>query len=145
MPFFSALSVQRLSQAHPQLQRLFMEVIKHHDCKILESVRTREQQALNVAKGVSKTMNSKHVPPDDAEDGWLSLAVDVVPYPFTRWPKKDSPTYVKDLARMYRFGGQVEGIANMLGIPIRWGGDWDGDDDIYDQHFDDLPHFELRQ
>jgi peptidoglycan L-alanyl-D-glutamate endopeptidase CwlK len=144
MPSFGSVSKQRLANAHPQLQRLFNEVVKHYDCKILESTRTREQQVKNVAKGVSKTMNSKHVPPESAPDDWKALAVDVVPYPFTHWPDRESPTYVKDIARMYRFGGQVEAIAKLLDIPIRWGGDWDGDQDLFDQKFDDLPHFELR-
>lgn len=144
MPQFSALSRQQLDTCHPQLQRLFTEVIKHFDCKVLEGKRTREQQALNVAKGVSKTMDSKHVQPEGAPEDWKALAVDVAPSPL-KWPDRNSPTYTKDLARFYRFGGQVEGIAKELGIPLRWGGDWDSDQDLFDQHFDDLPHFELRQ
>lgn len=143
MPRFSSRSLQELETCHGQLQRLFQEVVKHFDCTILEGRRTREQQAKNVAKGVSKTMNSKHVPPDGAPDYWQALAVDVAPYPL-KWPNRQSETYTKDLARFYRFGGQVEGIARSLGIPLRWGGDWDGDQDIFDQHFDDLVHFELR-
>jgi peptidoglycan LD-endopeptidase CwlK len=30
-----------------------------------------------------------------------------------------------------------------MGIEIRWGGDWDGDGDLSDHKFNDLPHFEL--
>jgi peptidoglycan L-alanyl-D-glutamate endopeptidase CwlK len=31
----------------------------------------------------------------------------------------------------------------MIEHHIRWGGDWDGDQDFRDQTFDDLAHFEL--
>lgn len=35
------------------------------------------------------------------------------------------------------------GVATMMGVKIRWGGDWDLDTDLKDNTFDDLPHFEL--
>jgi peptidoglycan L-alanyl-D-glutamate endopeptidase CwlK len=35
------------------------------------------------------------------------------------------------------------GIAAKMGIKIRWGGDWDRDEELHDQTFFDLPHFEL--
>jgi peptidoglycan L-alanyl-D-glutamate endopeptidase CwlK len=35
-------------------------------------------------------------------------------------------------------------VASEEGVNVRWGGDWDGDRDIDDQTFDDLPHFEFR-
>ena len=35
------------------------------------------------------------------------------------------------------------GVADMLGVSIRWGGDWDKDYDEKDERFRDLPHFEL--
>ena len=41
------------------------------------------------------------------------------------------------------FAGVVLSTASQLGIKIRWGGDWDGDFDLKDQSFIDLPHFEL--
>ena len=30
----------------------------------------------------------------------------------------------------------------MMGIKIRWGGDWDSDTQVNDNKFDDLVHFE---
>ena len=38
--------------------------------------------------------------------------------------------------------GLVLGIAAVFGIKIRWGGDWDSDNDLNDQKFMDLAHFE---
>lgn len=62
-----------------------------------------------------------------------SLAVDVAPWPID-WNDKN---------RFYHFAGRVQGIAQMFNIKIRWGGDWDSDNDLKDQNFYDLPHFEL--
>ena len=63
------------------------------------------------------------------------MAVDVCPYPID-WNNKE---------RFYHFAGYVKGIADSMGIKIRWGGDWDGDTVFDDQSFHDLPHFELLE
>lgn len=140
MPNFSQRSIIALASAHPHLQMLFYAVIEQYDCTVLEGKRSEAQQKENVAMGVSKTLNSKHVYPIDGP----SMAVDVAPYPL-KWPKRDEATYVKDVARYYYFAGFVKGIATKLGLKIRWGGDWDGDDIFVDQTFDDLVHFELLE
>ena len=44
MPEFSQKSLNKLNQCHPDLQRLFLEVIKEHDCTIIEGYRTKEDQ-----------------------------------------------------------------------------------------------------
>src|SRR5690242_19198436 len=121
MPAFSPKSDAFLDAAHPSLARLFREVIKHYDCSILGSIRTVEEQRANVAKGLSQTMDSKHLPGPDG----LSRAVDAAPYP-QRW---DDPTKAKITTQwdvdLEHFDGFVRGYAAALGIPIRWGGDWD--------------------
>ena len=63
-----------------------------------------------------------------------SAAIDVAPWPIPDW---------EDLKTFYFFSGVVKGIANCLEIKIRWGGDWDSDNDLNDQTFNDLVHFEL--
>lgn len=67
-----------------------------------------------------------------------SLAADVVPWfperPHIRWDDREA---------FYFFGGFVLGAAAKMGISVRWGGDWDRDEDLHDQSFFDLPHFEL--
>ena len=63
-----------------------------------------------------------------------SKAVDVTPYP-VNW---------EDRERQTLFAGFVLGIANQMGIHIRWGGDWDCDFEVHDNRFDDFPHFELK-
>lgn len=129
MPKFSLKSQLQLDTCDTQLKRVFNEVIKYWDCQVIEGKRTEAQQKLNVEKGVSQTMNSKHVYPLNEP----SLAVDVAPFPIV-WG---------DTERFYAFSGFVLGVASQLGVKLRWGGDWDSDRDLKDSKFIDLPHFEL--
>lgn len=133
MPKYGTRSRNNLATAHPELQRLFNEVIKYYDCSILCGHRTKEEQEKVYNEGRSKVRwpNSKH-------NANPSKAVDAVPWfsnePHIRW---------HDKAKFYEFGGFVQGVAATMGIKIRWGGNWDSDDELHDQSFFDLPHFEL--
>jgi peptidoglycan L-alanyl-D-glutamate endopeptidase CwlK len=71
--------------------------------------------------------------PDSTHNSYPSLGIDVVPYPID-W---------RDTARFCYFAGYVKGIAQNLGIKIRWGGDWDSDWQVKDNRFNDLAHWEL--
>lgn len=130
MPRFSKRSLDNLATADPRLQKLFHEVIKHFDCVVIEGHRSIERQQELFHKGFSKidgvTRKGKH-------NYSPSLAVDVIPYPVD-W---------NDTNRMYYFGGFVKGIAEGMGLKIRWGGDWDSDTKVNDHRFIDLPHFEI--
>ena len=125
---YSKWSTERLASAHSDLQHLFNEVIKVIDCTIVYGHRTEAEQEEMVRKGYSKLTfpNSNHnkVP---------SLAVDAVPYPID-W---------NDRERFVYFAGIVKGIASQLSIKMRWGGDWDSDNQLHDQTWMDLPHYEL--
>jgi peptidoglycan L-alanyl-D-glutamate endopeptidase CwlK len=89
-----------------------------------------------------------------------SNAVDVVPYPLDwrfendlmqskkqhttgEWIRSLNMDVVHNMQRWFKFGGFVLGMAQKMDIPLIWGGDWDGDHQMSDQRFDDLPHFEL--
>ena len=132
---FSSSSKEKLQTCRPNLQKLFQEVIKYYDCSILIGHRTEEEQyiAFRLKKSKLQYPYSKHnfIP---------SAAVDVIPYfknvPHIRW---------HDIKKFYQFGGYVQAIADTLKIPIRWGGNWDCDDELHDQSFNDLPHFELKE
>lgn len=128
MAYFSERSKQRLKECHPDLQRLFFEVIKHFDVRILCGHRGREEQNRLLAEGRSQVAfpNSYHnaVPSD---------AVDVAPCPID-W---------NDRERFTLMAGVVIGIASQMKIDIIWGGDWDDDTKVDDNSFDDLPHFQL--
>ena len=128
MPEFSPLSKRRLAECHPDLQKLMNEVIKHYDIVVLCGFRGKDEQDKAFREGKSKLSfpKSKHnVTP--------SLAVDIAPYPLD-W---------NDLKRFWHLAGYVKATAEKMGIKIRQGADWDGDNDFKDQKFIDLPHVEL--
>lgn len=126
---FGAASEKELATCDERLQRLFREVAKYWNCKVIQGKRTEAEATVTRATGHSRTDHSRHVYPVGAP----SLAADVSPYPVV-WGDRE---------RFYAFGGFVVGTAVQMGIKIRWGGDWDGDRDLKDQSFDDLPHFEV--
>lgn len=134
MSTFSKTSRERLSTCHPDLQKVMNEVIKHWNCTILEGVRSLERQQQLVDSGASKTLNSKHLP----DTNGFSRAVDAAPWfstaPHIRWD---------DLHEFYYFAGFVLGIAQSLGIKLRYGGDWNSDKQVTKENFKDLVHFEL--
>lgn len=133
MAAFSPISAQRLATCDERLQRLFTEVVKYWDCTVMQGHRGMEEQNEAVELG-----NSKLRWPNGPHNGRPSKAADVYP-----WPIPDDGT-AKGRATYYAFAGYVLGTAQQMGIPIRWGGDWDGDRDLMDQDFDDLVHFEVR-
>jgi peptidoglycan LD-endopeptidase CwlK len=134
MPAFGAASVRELATCHPLLQQLAQEVIKFTDCRCHQGARTIEQQRLNLAKGVSWTMNSKHIP---GPDGFAHA------FDLSYWPMDWTDDSARAIQKHYWFAGVVLGIAFRMGIPLRWGGDWDSDRDLAEEKRPDLVHFEL--
>lgn len=128
MPAFGDDSKKKLAECDLVIRRLMNEVIKHFDCKILVGYRGALEQNEAFAQGKSKLQfpQSKH-------NVFPSAAVDVAPYPID----------FSDLRRFYYFAGVVKGTAASMGIQLRWGGDWDSDNEVKDNSFNDLVHFEL--
>lgn len=128
MAQFSQKSLYRLNTSHKDLQRLFLEVIKHYDCSVLCGFRPELEQNEAYRTGMSKLKwpNSKH-------NSNPSRAIDVAPYPIN-W---------KDREGFVHFAGFVKGIASQMGIKIRWGGDFNGDLNFKNDLLFDGPHFEL--
>lgn len=128
MPSFSPQSLQKLNTCHPDLIKLFTEVVKGFDCTIVCGHRGQAEQDAAVAAGNSQTKwpTSKHntIP---------SLAVDVMP----------SPINWEDTERMIYFAGYVKATAEKLGIKIRLGLDWNSDTQIKNETFKDYPHYEI--
>jgi len=128
MPRFGKRSLTHLKTTHVKLQILFHIVIRYFDCSILHGYRSPEKQLQLFKSGLSKVKVSKHgsIP---------SNAIDVAPYP-VEW---------KNLKRFYYFAGFVMGIAAVMKIKIRWGGDWNMNTRVEDESFRDLNHFELLE
>lgn len=113
----SQRSQDRLKGVHPDLVKVVKRAIEltDHDFSVIEGVRSVETQREYVAKGVSKTMNSRHL---------TGHAVDL--YPVGR------PT---PWERCVVVAKAMQKAADELGVPIVWGGSW--------KSFYDGPHFEL--
>ena len=129
MPEFSERSQRELESCDPRLIKIFNHVIRYVDCTILEGFRDRERQEELFRQGKTQV----HWPDSKHNQPFPSRAIDVVPYPIN-WD---------DWHRMYMFVGYVLGVAKMMDIKLRVGADWDGDFNLKDQRFFDLPHFEL--
>jgi peptidoglycan LD-endopeptidase CwlK len=85
---------------------------------VTEGMRSVERQKVLMAKGASRTMNSKHL---------TGRAVDLAPIleGEVRW---DWPLF-------YKLADAMKQAAKELNVAIVWGGDW--------KTFKDGPHFEL--
>lgn len=129
MPKFGNKSKMHLATLHRNLQWLMNEAIKHIDFSILEGHRTEERQKELYDSGKSKTMHSKHLTSP-------SMAVDIAPYPY---PKTE-----KGLNQLYYLIGLIKGLAIGGGLKIRLGSDWNRDNDIRNDKFQDAWHIELE-
>lgn len=129
MPTFSAASEANLAGVHPELVAVCRLAVQMFDFTVLDGVRTAEEQAANLARGVSKTLNSKHLLQSDG----YSHAVDLAPYPLN-WADREMFCVL---------AGVMYAAAYQRGVRLRWGGDWDRDNSTTDERFRDYGHFEL--
>jgi len=126
MPRFGQASQRRLKGINTKLVNVLNQAIKHFDFTVIEGKRSLETQKEYVAKGASKTLESKHL------DG---MAVDIAPYPID----------YDDTERFVYLGGFILGVASQLGVKLRWGLDWNMDTYTKDTKFRDIGHFEIRE
>ena len=125
MPKFGKRSKERLRGIDTRLVNVLNELVKIMDVTIIEGLRSEQRQEKLLKEGSTKTKFSKHI---------TGKAVDLAPYPID-WNDRD---------RFHYMGGMIRGIAKQLNVPVRWGGDWDGDGETKDNKFDDLVHVEIR-
>jgi peptidoglycan LD-endopeptidase CwlK len=151
MPRFSQRSLDNLKDVDPRLVAVYLKAIEVWDCTIIDGIRSVEEQVKNVAKGVSKTMASKHLP--DRQSG-KAQAIDAMPWdvetrgiPWTQIQKGLDALKRLDggmeVLEAYCFQSFVAGIAHAEGLKVRQGIDWDSDEDFNDQSFIDIPHTEI--
>lgn len=129
----SSGSLAKLKQCDDGLLILFTDVAEVWPCEVVVGARLEEDEAAAIASGHSHLTNprdSKHV---IWEGRPKAAAVDVVPLPLD-W---------KDADRFRVFAGYVLGRARAIGIPIRWGGMWNGIPKLNTPGMlQDLDHFE---
>ncbi|WP_373073867.1 hypothetical protein [Sulfurimonas sp.] len=162
---YGTRSKEVLATCHPDIRMVFNEAIKVIDISCYEGMRLLKTQQKYFAEGKSKldgiikksNHQGKEVEPEIYEDDKdlgtysynqagepiISFAVDAAPYPIS------FSNAAKKRARFYYMAGIIVAIGDKLyeekkiSHKIRWGGDWDFDNNFEDQSFDDLPHFEL--
>lgn len=129
-----------------RLQRILLSAINIVDFSVICGFRGKEDQHKAFVNKKSKLdwPNSKHNKyiMEIQEDGGKliipqSEAVDIIP-----WPFKD-PIDWKDTQRFAHVMGVIKAEAYHLGIPVRFGFDWDGDTNWKEHPFNDWPHFEI--
>lgn len=129
MPSFGKRSLDTLAQAHPDLQRVAREAIKTFDFTVICGYRGKIEQDLAFRTGASKAKFGQ-----SAHNFRPSIAIDIVPYPLN-W---------KDAKAFEAMGRNFMAAAKRLGVPVRWGADWNGNGNLKDETFVDSPHFELN-
>ena len=118
---WSKRSLASLAGIHPDLRRVMDRAISESpiDFVVIEGLRTVARQRELVAKGASKTMNSRHI---------TGHAVDLMPIGPDGKGSFDWPLY-------HRLAPAVKAAAKAEGVALVWGGGW--------RTFPDGPHFEL--
>lgn len=114
-------SLLRLGNVHNDLQRVVRRAITMTpiDFTVLEGMRSLARQRQLVARGASKTMNSRHL---------TGHAVDIAPLDDDGDVSWDWPLY-------HQLAPIIKEAARLEGVPIEWGGDW--------RTFKDGPHWQL--
>ena len=137
--YFGERSESNLATCHPDLVTVARAVIEYHNITVVWGWRDKEQQnlAYDIGNSTKKWPESKHNKMGKMLKP-LSEAMDLAPWfnikPHIRWGNEDEFIFM---------AGKVLQVADMLGIPLIWGGDWDKDDDLHDQTFFDGGHFEI--
>lgn len=128
---FGEGSEEKLKQLHPDLVAVLRLAITITpvDFSIVQTARTYEQQVEYFNAGKSNTLVSRHIitPPQT-----YCHAVDVCAW------INHQPSYDKDA--LYNIAGAVKESADLLKIPVIWGGDWKPTKKMPDA---DMPHYEL--
>jgi peptidoglycan LD-endopeptidase CwlK len=133
MASFGASSKAKLQTCHPKLQVVANSVIQIFNFTVVCGHRSESEQqgAYHARPQLSKARFG-----ESPHNYTPSLAIDVAPYKNggIDWNDTEAFTYL---------AGHFMGAAHMHGIALRWGRDWDGDEDLNDQTFNDYPHLEL--
>lgn len=158
MPTFGHSSKMRLKTLCTELVIVSNDAIEIIDFSVIETLRDQLQQDHYFDNGLSslKWPDSKHnvcglrvlpeamdlwpyVPPFGALSGHPDQVARIATQS-ERSTQEVREFIYKCFARMF---GVVEACASRYDFKLRWGGDWDGDGNLLDQDFNDLPHIEL--
>lgn len=110
-------SSANVKQLKIDMQRVIWRAIKitKIDFSVVECRRSTEQQRINITKGVSWSMDSRHLVDPNGDDDKV-FAADIYPY-YEGRTNHDEWLYRKIAKAMFQ-------AASELNIDIRWGGFW---------------------
>ena len=135
MATFGEDSKEQLDTLHLKLQEVLLDAIQYVDFSIIEGHRGKVAQNSAFARGKSKVQW-----PNGNHNTKPSTAADCAPYPIDWSDDADA------IRRFCYMAGFIMASARRLNIPLRWGADWDHDDDLRDEKgLRDFPHFELLE
>jgi len=137
---FGKRSQENLSDVHPDLRKVAERALSFGimDFSVIEGHRSLERQqelykdGKSQIDGINKKGKHNYKP---------SHAIDVLPYPAV----VNGINVWNDNHRWCVLAGLFMAAANLEGVDIRWGGDWDGDGNNADSRFNDYPHYELAR
>lgn len=152
---YSKKSKDIISTCSPSIQEVMYQLINIMDVSALSGYRGEDEQNALVAAKASKLKY-----PGSYHNRLPSEAIDVVPYHKKYKRLNGSHSQIKkimiheDMTESQANGfvreqftlmaGMILAIAYSNGTPMVWGGDWDNDNDLSDNKFDDLAHFQRR-
>lgn len=143
---FSQNSLNRLATVHPDMQRVAHRAIELTtiDFSITQGKRTLDEQKRLYGKGRTASqcraagVPAEYARPNDKKVTWTlksnhisGNAIDVAPYVKGKLEYDDNGK----LGLWPQIANAFKLAACELGVPIKWGGDWEGTTD--------RPHFEL--
>ena len=138
---FSRVSTNRLSNCHKDLKKLMVKSLElsiidfgiscgyrsiEEQQEIYQQGRTKPGGIVTYVDGVKKKSKHNELP---------SLAVDIYAYV--------NGKAVWDKEHLYYLGGVIMTCARQLDIQVRWGANFNQNQNLKDENFYDLPHFEL--
>jgi len=147
---YSPQSEGRISTCHPDIKKVFRKVLEKFDHAIECGWRGKEEQdkAVNSVPPRSKTPwpHSKH-------NASPSEAIDAMPYPYSYDDiegRNGTAVQFRALIRCGMFIGYVLATADdmlergEISATLTSGVDWDGDKNIAEEKFMDVPHFQRK-
>lgn len=120
---FGSASINHLYGVHPDLIAVARLALAKSsvDFSVVDGLRTKAQQMENIEKGVSWTMNSRHL---------TGHAIDV--YPWVDGATSHANEHYAEVARAFFEAAET------LGVHLSWGGEWS-------ESKRDNPHWELSR
>lgn len=144
----SQRSLKNLQGVNPDLVAVVKRAIEitEADFMVIEGLRSKERQRHLFHTGASKTLNSRHLTGDAVDLAWWRDGA-------ISWDTGSLRGYYDlesvleynsdDYTGYQEIGVSMLAAARELGIPLRWGADWDSDGKHTDHSFLDFVHFEI--